>query len=456
MTGLATKTLKSEMVGLFDRIRPRTPLVWLGAVGALTLLVASCETTELAGGPSKPADKPAPTSPSKPDVAQGPAFKTSGDLQFDKWRSSFAGKAKTAGHKTATVSSVLDGLTPLEENIQTAAFEQAEFVKPIWDYAKSAVSPTRVTNGQKKLADNSAIFDSIEASYAVPREIVAAIWGMESSYGSFIGTIDAPRALATQAAQGRRVAFNEGELMAIMKMIDDGSATRDQFRKASWAGAVGQTQFMPSTLIAHGRDFDKDGKEDVWTNAGDALASAANYLTASGWKKGEPWAVETKIPNGFDYALGDGRKKPVSEWTSLGLAPATAPAFGADTLNAELFLPAGQYGPAFLLFDNFGIIKKYNNADSYALAVGLLADRLAGRADLSLPWPSNIAMLTADQAKSLQSGLNKLGYSAGTADGIIGRNTRKALQGFQKDRGLIADGFPTVEMLDKVTVAAAG
>jgi membrane-bound lytic murein transglycosylase B len=269
-----------------------------------------------------------------------------------------------------------------------------------------------------------------------------------------IGNLDVPTALASQAAMGRRKDFNEGELMAIMQLIERGAATRDDFRRGSYAGAVGQTQFMPSTFLSHAADFDKDGREDLWFNTGDAVASAANYLSKMGWKKGEPWAIETTIPEGFDYSNGDFRKMTVAEWKKLGLTPATKAQFAADeSLQAELFLPAGSYGPAFLLFDNFYVIKKYNNADSYALAIGLLADRLAGGSDLSRPWPTDMPMLTQDQAKQLQSGLNTLGYNAGNVDGVIGRGTRSALQKFQKDKGLIADGFPTVEMLANVLAA---
>lgn len=432
---------------------------WAIAGIAMGLTLAACESTKIAGsGPKAPPSSPAP--PSTGSTASGGTFHfaSSGDTAFDTWRVQFAGKADTAGRNDAVIKSVLDGLVPVEQTVQTQSFDnQAEFVKPIWDYAKTAVSPTRITNGQTKMAANADIFSSIEDSYATPREIVAAIWGMESSYGSFIGNDDAPRVLASQAAMGRRKDFNEGELMAIMQLIENGSATRDQFRKASYAGALGQTQFMPSTLLQHGRDFDKDGHKDLWTNTGDALASAANYLTNSGWKKGQPWAVETHIPENFDYSLGDGRKLTVAAWKATGLTPATAPEFASsDALQAELFLPAGSYGPAFLLFDNFGVIKRYNNADSYALAVGLLADRLAGRPDLSRPWPTDIVMLTQQQAKDLQTALNKLGYPAGTVDGIIGRGTRGALQKFQKAKGLVADGFPTTTMLDTVLVAAQG
>ncbi len=432
---------------------------WAAAGIVLGIVLAACETTKVAGGgpaPQTPPAAPAPPSTSG-NSGGGHSFASSGDENFDAWRVQFASRASGTGRGAATIRAVLDGLVPVEQAVQAQSFDnQAEFVKPIWDYAKSAVSPTRIANGQAKLAANASIFEAVEASYSPPREIVAAIWGMESSYGGFIGTDDAPRVLASQAAIGRRKDFNEGELLAIMQLIEDGSATRDQFRKASWAGALGQTQFMPSSMLQYGRDFDRDGVKDLWANAGDALASAANYLTAYGWREGQPWAVETLIPAGYDYSLGDGRKLTIAAWKATGLAPATAQSFAqSETLQAELFLPAGSYGPAFLLFDNFGIIKRYNNADSYALAVGLLADRLAGRPDLSRPWPTDIQMLTQQEAKDLQAGLNKLGYNAGAVDGIIGRGTRGALQKFQKDRSLVADGFPTTDMLAKVLEAAS-
>jgi len=422
--------------------------------------LAACGGTRVAGAGPEPAPEAPPSSPAPPLTA-GPGgafdFASSGNAQFDGWRAQFAAKASAAGRRTRDIQSVLDGLVPVEATAQAQSFDnQAEFVKPIWDYARTAVSPTRIANGQAKLAQNAQIFDAIEASYSPPREIIAAVWGMETSYGGFIGTDDAPRVLASQAAVGRRKDFNETELMAIMRLIEDGSATRDQFRKASFAGALGQTQFMPSSIIAYGRDFDRDGKKDLWGNAGDALASAANYLTGYGWKKDQPWAVEAIIPEGFDYANGDGRKLTVAAWKAMGITPVIYGSFGsADALSAELFLPAGSYGPAFLLFDNFFVIKRYNNADSYALAIGLLADRLAGRPEMTRPWPTEIQMLTQQQARDLQAGLNKLGFSAGSVDGIIGRGTRAALQKFQTSKDLVADGFPTLQMLEQVQIAAA-
>jgi membrane-bound lytic murein transglycosylase B len=426
----------------------------LGVAVAALVLVAACETQDVVDAISRIPAPPSSPAPPVDTPSRTYGFKTSGDAEFDAWRTKFAGRADRAGRKPEVIMAVLDDLKPLDEALLPASFEQAEFVKPIWDYARSAVSPTRIANGLRKLEENGGTLTAIEAAYAPPREILGAIWGMESSYGSFMGNIDAAQALATQAAKGRRVEFNEGELLAMVQLIEDGAATRDQFRKASWAGALGQTQFMPSTFLRFARDFDRDGRKDLWGSVGDALASTANYLSASGWRKGEPWALETSIPAGFDYSLGDGRKLTIAEWRALGLAPTTVSSFGPDSLQGELFLPAGSYGPAFLIFQNFYVIKRYNNADSYALAIGLLADRLAGQPDLSRPWPTGLVLLTQDGARELQTALNKLGYNAGPVDGIIGRGTRGALQRFQKDRNLVADGFPTQEMLALVKAAA--
>jgi membrane-bound lytic murein transglycosylase B len=433
-----------------------TAVRWAIAGLAFGLVVGACETTRVGGGPGVAA-KP----PSGPQASAGGAsgfrFATSGNEQFDQWRTAFAARARVAGRREASIIAVLDGLQPMEQEVQTQAFDnQAEFVKPIWDYSRTAVSLTRISNGQTLILAHDATFDAIEAAYAPPREIVASIWAMESNYGQIIGNIDTAQALATQASIGRRKDFNEAELIAMMQIIEEGTATRDMFRRGSWAGAFGQTQFMPSTFLQYARDFDGDGRKDLWFNSGDALASAANYLTGYGWRQGEPWAVETKIPGEFDYSLGDGRKMTVAGWKKMGLVPATAPQFAADeNLLAELFLPAGSYGPAFLLFDNFFVIKKYNNSDSYALAVGLLADRLASRPDLSRQWPTSITMLTTEEVKQMQEALNKLGHGAGAPDGLIGRGTRAALQRFQKSKGLAADGFPTTDMLAKVLAAAA-
>ncbi len=439
---------------------------WIIALSTSVIALSACATDQLPlpedfpGVPlpdqipqptPSPAPKPSPT-PSK-DV-KVPLFVPSGNVEFDAWRVKFAQKAANAGRDVGIVHSTLQSVTPMEV-VKAAAIgdDQAEFVKPIWDYVASATNPNRVSFGREKLSETSALFGSLESKYAPPREILASIWGMETSYGRILGSSDAVRQLATLAYTGRRTSFGESQLMSVFKLLEQKQVTRQQLKKASWAGAFGQTQFMPGTFIVHGRDGDGDGRKDVWNSRADALASAGNYLEASGWKRDQPWALEVKLPNNPNYALADGTKRKVEIWQALGFEIVGNRA-ASPKLQAELFLPAGSYGPAFLLFDNFYVIKTYNNADSYALSVGLLADKLAGRPDLTKSWPTNMRMLSKGQVKELQAALNKLGFKAGPVDGLAGRGTRGALQRFQKDRGLLADGFPTLEMLAAVKSAA--
>ncbi|WP_233355240.1 lytic murein transglycosylase [Hirschia maritima] len=440
---------------------------WLSTTSIMLVALTACAADELplpADFPNLPVPEvPSPVPPTSPapdpspnaDV-KVPVFISSGNAKFDSWRTKFAQRAANAGHNVGIVHSVLQSVVPIEViKAQAIGEDQAEFVKPIWDYVASATHPNRVSFGKKKLTETSGLFNTIEARYAPPREILTSIWGMETSYGRILGSSDAVRQLATLAYTGRRTKFGENQLLSTFKLIEQGIVTRDQLKKSSWAGAFGQTQFMPSTFLAHGRDGDGDGRKDVWNSQADALASAGNYLEASGWKRGQPWALEVSLPPNVNYGLADGTKRKVEIWQALGLKIEGGRAANPN-LKAELFLPAGSYGPAFLLFDNFYVIKAYNNADSYALSVGLLADKLAGRPELTKAWPTHIKMLSKSQIKEMQAALNSMGYKAGPVDGIAGRGTRGALQSFQKDRNLMADGFPTTQMLSAVKSAARG
>lgn len=443
-------------------------LKWLSMASISLAALSACAAEDLLrpetfpGVPEVPSPTPAPQpapipspTPAQQDV-KVPLFVPSGNVEFDSWRVKFAQKAANSGRDVAILHSVLQSVTPMEV-VKAAAIgdDQAEFVKPIWDYVASATHPNRVATGREKLALEVGLFNTVESMYSPPREILASIWGMETSYGRILGSSDAVRQLATLAYTGRRTAFGEDQLMSVFKLLEQKVVTREQLMQASWAGAFGQTQFMPSTFIVHGRDGDGDGVKDVWNSSADALASAGNYLQASGWKRNEPWALEVTLPANVNYALADGEKRKMQVWKALGFnVVGERPV--SDELQAELFLPAGSYGPAFLLFDNFYVIKTYNNADSYALSVGLLADKLAGRPELSKAWPTDIKMLSKAEVKDLQTGLNALGYDAGVVDGLAGRGTRASLQRFQKDRDLLADGFPTREMLAAVMSAARG
>lgn len=444
---------------------------WTLAASAFALLAACAAAPEPAPAPApSPEAGPAPSpSPAPaPDAAPAPSpsgvsFATSGDPRIDSWRQDFAARSIASGRSKAAVETILADLSPMSiylgamaRTAGTGVSDQAEFAKPIWEYLSSAVSDTRKETGAEKLAGNTALFDGIEARYGVDRDVLVAIWGMETNYGGFIGNDDAANALANMAVEGRRKSFAESELTALMKLVEMGLVKRSDL-VSGWAGAMGQTQFMPSTYLAHAEDFTGDGRKDVWNDPADALASAANYLAISGYKFGQPWGIEVSVPQGFDYSLANGVRREMSFWEASGLGPMRGNQFQTGGATAaELWLPAGATGPKFLLFDNFGVFKTYNRADSYAVAVGLLSDGVQGANNPVALWPTGIEPLSVADIKTMQAGLNTLGFDAGTVDGIAGRGTKAALQRFQKARGFIADGYPTKEMLAYVTSAAGG
>ena len=320
----------------------------------------------------------------------------------------------------------------------------------MWDYLAGAVSDLRVSKGQEMLSDNAATFRGVERKYGVPREVVAAIWGLETAYGRDQGTFNIFEALATLAYEGPRTVFAREQFIAALKIAELEKIDPAQMT-SSWAGAIGHTQFVPTTFLNHAVDGDGDGKRDLWNSPADALASAANYLKESGWKGGEPWGQEVQLPAGFAYEDCDvDTQKPISEWAKRGVRTATGEALAGGDAMAAIFLPAGYKGPAFLVRENFHVILIYNAATSYALAISLLSDRLKGAGDIVGAWPREELPLEKDQRLALQQGLTALGYDVGEADGVLGRKTRAALRAFQKARNLPADGFPTRDMLARV------
>ena len=292
---------------------------------------------------------------------------------------------------------------------------------------------------------------AIEARYGVPREIVLAVWGMESNFGANRGKMQIIPSLATLAYDGRRGEMFQKQLIASLKILQAGDVDPENML-GSWAGAMGHTQFMPSTFIAYAEDFDGDGKKDVWESEADALASTANYLANSGYTLNQPWGIEVLARTGFDFGLADGNERRIETWATEGLVPARGGTFETGGANyAELWLPAGAEGPKYLLFNNFKAFKTYNNADSYAFAVGLSGDAMGGQNGPIASWPTHLSPLTVSEIKILQAALNAQGFDAGGVDGIPGRKTKGALQAFQKSRGLVADGYPTKQALALVT-----
>lgn len=364
---------------------------------------------------------------------------------LNQWLQAFAERALAAGISSATLEA-LTGAEFLPKVVYNDR-HQNEFTKTIWDYLDKAVSEDRIALGQKALAKHGDVLDRIEATYGVDKEIVAAIWGLESAYGAVRGDLPTLHALATLAYDGRRGAFFEAELIAALKIIQLGDATPDTLR-GSWAGAMGHTQFMPSSWHAFAVDFTGDGKRDIWSDdPTDALASTAAYLAGKGWVKGAPWGVEISLPAGFDYDLTTERvKKPVAEWQALGLQRVG----GGDLPDhglASVLLPGGHRGAAFLIFQNFHVIESYNTADAYVIAVGHLADRLKGAGPIVAEWPRDERALSFDERVSLQRKLTAAGFDTGGIDAKMGPKTIAAIKAFQKAKGLIPDGFPSLSVL---------
>ena len=337
------------------------------------------------------------------------------------------------------------GLTPDPEVIERN-LRQPEFVLPPSHYMALAVTDTRIREGRRKLSEYADDLDRIERRYGVDRHVLVAVWGMETLYGTLRGKRKVIRSLSTLAYKGRRARFGRKQLLAALKILKTGDITLDRMT-GSWAGAMGHTQFIPTSYEAYAVDFTGDGRRDIWDTPQDALASTANYLRRNGWLSGRPWGHQVVLPEGFDAGLaGPKNGREIRQWERAGLRPAGGRALPHSLDRAYLYLPAGARGPAFLLRQNFRSIMRYNPAHKYALAVGHLADRLRGEEAL-LTWPDGIAPIAEPERKELQRLLAARGYDIGEIDGIIGPRTRAAIRDYQGKKRLPVDGFPRPELL---------
>ncbi len=374
-------------------------------------------------------------------LPQAQADSLSQSQRFDNWKVKFISEAIAKGYDREMVTSLIED-AEINELALDRDSKQPEFTKPVWSYVDNAASADRLNTGRARLAETDAIFDAVEARYNVPRHILTSIWGLETSYGRIMGNHDIVSALSTFAFEGRRQKFGNQQLYALLDMIAAGDVRPDQLT-GSWAGAMGMTQFIPTTFRDYAVDFNNDGNKDLWGSPEDALGSAAHYLARHGWRKSEPVMTEVSVPDGFDYSLLEGTKKTVNEWTALGVGPITGQRWSEDAgfLEAKMIAPGGHRGPKILTFKNFDVIKKYNNSTSYAMGITVLGDALRGQATLRTPWPRDDEPLSFEDKKSLQSKLTQLGYSTGGVDGQIGPNSRKAIRAWQRANGLPADGY---------------
>jgi membrane-bound lytic murein transglycosylase B len=371
---------------------------------------------------------------------------SSPDAKFEAFVRDFRAEAVAAGIRPQTYDASMSGIrrNPRVEELNR---KQPEFIKPVWQYLETTVSPARVANGQAVLNRYGDTLASVEARYHVPKEILVAIWGVESGYGAVQGSFNMFEALATLAYDGPRQAFARRELIAAMRM-EEQQHLNPRAMTSSWAGAFGQTQFVPSSFLAHAVDGDGDGRMELWHSPADALASAAVLLQGAGWQWGQPCYQEVRLPSDFSYEQADAENlQPVATWSSLGVRGARGEALPAASGSAAIYLPAGWRGPAFLVFRNFKAVLTYNNADTYALAVCNLADRLKGSGQILAAWPTDLRPLGPGERVALQTDLKALGYDPGEIDGVLGRKVRAALRHYQKDHHLPADGFPTQEIL---------
>ncbi|WP_108259092.1 lytic murein transglycosylase [Mangrovicoccus ximenensis] len=383
----------------------------------------------------------------RPGDAAVPVVPAVANTGFARWISGFRSRALAQGISARTFDRAFLGVE-YDTDVISRDRNQAEFARTLWDYLDSAVSETRIRNGRAALAQYGPVLDRIEAKYGVDKEVVAAVWGLESAYGSYRGSTPIVPALATLAYDGRRGAFFEEQLVAALKILQAGD-TDPRHMTGSWAGAMGHTQFMPTSFLEYAVDFTGDGRRDIWSeDPSDALASTAAYLARFGWVRGQPWGVEVQLPQGFDYVhSGHGTKRPVSDWTRMGVRGTDGRPV-ADHGKAAILVPAGANGPAFMVFRNFNVIERYNAADSYVIGVGHLSDRLKGKGGFVRDWPRGDRALLSAEKKELQSRLTAAGYSTQGVDGRIGPNTIDAIRAYQMARGLVPDGYPSAALLE--------
>lgn len=371
------------------------------------------------------------------------------NLGFQRWLTQFRASAMRQGISSTTLDRALKGIHYNTDVIQKDR-NQSEFTKQLWDYLDSAVSKTRVKNGKTALKQNRKVLAAIEARYGVDKEVVVAIWGLESAYGTYRGNVPVIEALATLAYDGRRGRFFEKQLIAALKIVQSGDV-KPRNMTGSWAGAMGHTQFIPTSYLGYAVDFTGDGKRDIWSdNPSDALASTAAYLARFGWTKGQPWGMEVRLPKGFNYSVsGERVKKSVADWTAVGVRDAD----GKKIRNygqASILLPAGAQGAALMIFNNFHVLERYNTADAYVIGVGHLADRIVGGKAIQSGWPREDRPLRFVEKSEMQKRLTAAGFDTFGVDGVIGPNTIAAIRNFQGSVGMIPDGYASFEILRRL------
>ncbi|MEH6775685.1 MAG: lytic murein transglycosylase [Cereibacter changlensis] len=377
-----------------------------------------------------------------------PAMRAVPNAAYDAWVAGFRGRAAASGIAVSTIDSAfrsagfLPGVIERDRN-------QTEFTRTLEDYLAIAASDERVGKGRAAYARQRGVLAEIEARYGVESQVVCAVWGLESFYGERRGTVPVISALSTLAFEGRRGAFFESQLIAALKILQNGDVS-PQGMTGSWAGAMGHTQFIPTSYLAYAVDFRGDGRRDIWSeDPTDALASTAAYLARSGWTHGQPWGVEVRLPQGFSGPLGRSTTRSPSDWAAAGVRDMdgrVVPNHGP----ASILAPMGLSGPAFMVFRNFTVITRYNNAENYVIGVGHLSDLLRGGPAIRGSFPPDARGMTKPDRQDLQRRLTAAGFDTGGSDGVIGPKSREAISAWQRANGMTPTGEPSLEMLARL------
>lgn len=376
--------------------------------------------------------------------ACGAGSQTVDNGDFRSWLAEFRAEAARAGISERTLRTALDGVQPVPAVIKKDR-RQAEFTLSYWRYM-DRVNKHRIEKGKGLLAKHGPLLQKVYKKFGVPPRYLIAFWGLESNFGSTFGGHQVIPSLATLAHDGRRSKFFRAQLLAALKILDNGDITLKRMQ-GSWAGAMGHFQFIPTTYEGYAVDFDGDGRRDIWHSMADAFASAANYLSSLGWNDEEKWGREVRLPANFDFASASLRvKKPLADWQRAGVRRINGTNLPKVDIETSLVIPAGYKGPAFAVYKNFRRIMRWNNSILYAISVGHLADRLSGAGPVSVPRPANDRRVSISKVKEIQAMLNARGYKVGKPDGIVGKGTRAAIRAYQKSRNVPADGYVTVEL----------
>ena len=356
-------------------------------------------------------------------------------------------QAMEIGVSESTLNAALDNLV-INQKIIKFDRSQAEFSQNFWKYINTRVSQYRLNNGKRALKDNRQLLNKIYREYGVPPHVIVAFWGLETNYGHNTGGHNLVQSLATLSFDRRRSDFFTKQLLALLKLIDDGKIPLES--TGSWAGAMGNVQFMPTNVAKYGVDADGDGELGLWSSKKDIFSSAANFLQHIGWKRAERWGREVIIPENFDFQLANlSTKKTINEWHQLGITSANGDRLPDSEFNSSVLLPMGHNGPAFLVYRNFSAILNWNRSILYALSVGYLSDRLINSNKL-VATPIDETLMSRENITYIQNKLNKLGFETGTPDGIAGPNTRAAARSYQVSRGIPADGYVGQQLFKQI------